>query len=477
MKKRSPNLIFIVADQLRYSSCGYAGDKYAKTENIDRLAGLGVDAFNAVSSMPVCSAFRATLFTGKYTTSTGMVINELRMNPNHRCFGHVLTDSDYETAYLGKWHLYANELGNHYDPKNSFIPRGPHRLGFDGLWAAYNFHHEYYEGYYHTETVEKIKYQGYEPDSQTDMAISYIDNLCEDKPFALFLNYGTPHDPWEKDNVPKEYYEMFRDTQFEMPPNYKDEMDPQGDPWSNIEKSEQQINEWKRVYYAMVANLDYNVGRLLDCIEKNGIDEDTIIVFTSDHGEMFGAQGRMKKNIFYDEAARIPFIVYQKGKIDGGEKTDVCLNSVDIMPTILSLMGLPYPEEVEGMDVSKSILGIDDTDEPEFAFLQNTGACAMWEDGHEWRGVRDKRYTYALFKANGREELYDRKTDPYCINNLAESLEHSDIKEDLKKKLYSKMSEINDTFEDSTWYRDNWIEDRCIVKTATMDYTKHYDMV
>ena len=155
---RRPNIIYLLADQLRYPSCGYAGDEKADTPNIDRLASEGVNFRQAVSQMPVCSAYRASLFTGKYTTGTGMVINELRMNPNQTCLGHVLTRAGYDTGYIGKWHLYANQLGNHNDPKNSFVPRGPHRLGFDGYWAAYNFHHNYYGSYYHTESPEKIFY-------------------------------------------------------------------------------------------------------------------------------------------------------------------------------------------------------------------------------------------------------------------------------------------------------------------------------
>ena len=163
---RRPNLIFVLADQLRYQSCGFAGDREARTPNIDTLASQGVVFRNAVSGHPVCAAYRASLFTGKYTTSTGMVINELRMNPNHECLGHVLTRHGYETAYIGKWHLWANELGNHEDPRNSFVPPGPCRLGFDGFWAAYNFHHDYYRGYYHTDSPEKILVKGYEPDEK-----------------------------------------------------------------------------------------------------------------------------------------------------------------------------------------------------------------------------------------------------------------------------------------------------------------------
>ncbi|MCP4641479.1 MAG: sulfatase-like hydrolase/transferase, partial [bacterium] len=146
-----PNLVFVFADQLGRNHCGYAGADKARMPRIDQFAREGVDFSNAVSTMPVCAAFRASLFTGKYPTSTGMVINELRMNTNHECIGHVLTRAGYRTGYIGKWHLYANELGRHFDPKNSFVPPGPDRLGFDGYWAAYNFHHLYYNTYYHTD--------------------------------------------------------------------------------------------------------------------------------------------------------------------------------------------------------------------------------------------------------------------------------------------------------------------------------------
>ena len=167
-KRRKPNIIYVLADQLRYQSCGYAGDAKAHTPNLNKLAASGVNFRQAVSSMPVCAAYRASLFTGKYTSSTGMVINELRMNTNHTCLAQCLTRAGYDTGDIGKWHLYANQLGNHYDPRNSFVPRGPDRLGFEGYWAAYNFHHDYYDAYYHTESPEKIFYgKGvFEPDAR-----------------------------------------------------------------------------------------------------------------------------------------------------------------------------------------------------------------------------------------------------------------------------------------------------------------------
>jgi len=468
--KKRPNIVFILADQLRYQACGYTGDKNAHTPNIDRLAAEGVDAQYCVASMPVCCAYRATLLTGKYVSSTGMVINELRMNTSHRFLAQCLTDVGYDTSYIGKWHLYANQLGHHHDAKNSYVPRGEHRLGFDGEWAAYNFHHEYYDMYYHKDSPEKISYgEGvFEPDAQTEMAMDYIERKANNtSPFFLVLSVGTPHNPWTEANVPEQYFEMFKDTTFPTPPNYSEEMDPYGDAWSNIEKSPEKLQDWMRVYYAMTTNLDWNVGRLRDCVEKCGIAEDTIFIFTSDHGEMFGAQGRMKKNAFYDESARVPFLLSWPGKTPIGLKLDLAMSNVDIMPTLLGLADIEIPKAVEGMNLSSHFLG-GSGQEPQAAFLQNMGACASWEDGHEWRALRDKRYTYAVYLVDGQELLFDNIEDSYQMKNLVYEPAHAATLAGFRKLLSEKMTALNDSFEPSTWYRDNWIEDRTIVRTATL---------
>jgi arylsulfatase A-like enzyme len=466
-----PNLVFVLADQLRYQSCGFAGDAKARTPNLDTLAGQGVVFRNAVSGHPVCAPYRASLFTGKYTTSTGMVINELRMNPNHECLGHVLTRGGYETAYIGKWHLWANELGNHHDPKNSFTPPGPHRLGFDGFWAAYNFHHEYYKGYYHTDRPEKVPVDGYEPDVQTEMAIGLISRYArQDKPFALFLSVGTPHDPWNPENVPPEYYAMFADEEnapprFALPPNHKPENDPYSDAWGRFKtpRERESLLRMMRGYYAMTANLDWNLGRLLKAIDEAGVRDNTVVVFTSDHGEMMGAHGRRAKNIFYEEAVRVPFVVRWPGKTPAGSSSDACLNTPDIMPTLLGMAGLPIPAKVEGADLSHCAFGRPGP-EPEAALMQNTGACAAWEDGYEWRALRDKQYTYAIYRKDRKELLFDNLADPWQLRNLAEEPDQQQRMKRFRALLKKRMDEIEDTFEACTWYRDHWTKDRIITR-------------
>lgn len=465
-----PNLIYIFADQLRYQSVGYVGDERAKTPNIDKLASQSINLKNCVSGSPMCAPYRASLFTGKYSSSTGMVINELRMNPNHECFGHVLHANDYDTYYIGKWHLWANELGNHDDPKNSYTPAGEHRLGFDGYWASYGFHHTYWDQYYHENSPEKIVLDGYEPDKQTDLAIEKLKLATEnDKPFALFLSLGTPHDPWDESNVPAEYLAMFADATFELPPNYKPENDPHADAWARLSDEQRaELTEWMRVYYAMTANLDWNIGRLVDAVEQLGLFENSIFVFTSDHGEMFGAQGRRAKNIFYDEAVRVPFLMRWDGQLDAGKQSDAPINTPDIMPTLLGLMNLPIPSEVEGADISQTLLGKSEAEIP-FAFLQGMGATAIFEDGHEWRAIRTNQYTYAIYRDDQSEYLFDNLADPYQMHNLVDDASHADILAECRAHLKQKMADLNDTFEACTWYEQHWTVNREIVQTATVN--------
>lgn len=468
---KKPNLIYVFADQLRWHSCGYNGDDLAITPNIDALAKDSLDLCNTVSNHPVCAPYRASLFTGKYTTSTGMVINEIRMNPDHRSMAHCLNDAGYNTEYIGKWHMYANVKGDHENPRNSFVPKGEDRLGFDGLFAHYGFHHEYQNehAYYHLDTPEKIYLEGYEPDAQTDMAIERMKLLKEqDKPFALFLSIGTPHDPWSPYNVPEKYYEKFKDVAFKLPLNYKPDNDPHADGWARFFADERDhITDWMKVYYAMVNNLDDNIGRLRAAMNEMGLEEDTIFVFTTDHGEMFGAQGRRAKNIFYEEAARVPFLMRWPGHIKPG-KNDVCFSTVDVMPTLLSLMNVPCPTEVEGTDVAACLLGDENAPRTDGSLLMCTGTTADFGDGVEWRAFRTEQYTYAVFKSDGQERLFDNINDPYQMNDLIDDPVMTAVKEELKAAMWAHMNKINDTFESNSYYEKNWIQDRVIMRTATL---------
>jgi arylsulfatase A-like enzyme len=192
MRERPTNLVYVFADQLRYRSLGYAGMPNAGTPTIDRFAGQGVNVSNAVATAPVCTAYRASLLTGKYTTSHGMVINELRFNPNQRCFGHALTDAGYHTGYIGKWHLADR------DP----VPP-EQRAGYQTWLAAdlLEFCSDAYETVLYDEQEQAVRLPGYRADALVDAAIRFVDRH-QDEPFFLFLSFLEPHHQNHRDDYP-----------------------------------------------------------------------------------------------------------------------------------------------------------------------------------------------------------------------------------------------------------------------------------
>ena len=470
-----PNLIYVFADQLRADVLGYTGDSKAITPNIDHFSKQSVDFTNAISVTPVSAPYRSCLFTGKYTSSTGMVINEINMNPNHRTIAHVLGDAGYELGYIGKMHL--------NDQHKRSYKKGPERMGFDGYWAGYSFHHESYTAYYYTDDEKgdeiKINLKGkYGPEEFTSLALEYIKKAAnKEKPFALFLSWNPTHDPWIKENVQDHCYKRFANIQFNLPPNFRTVPDqymdryPQeffeGDSaWKTSFIKGGGFQETMRCYYSMVNSIDEQFGRILETIDSLGISENTIVVFTSDHGEMFTSQGRMYKLTFYDEAARVPFLIrYPKLQTKG--ESDICLNTPDIAPTLLGLMGLhsDIPQEMEGEDLS-FVLRHEEGIEPPFALLQGMGHTYQWKNGYEWRAIRDKRFTFATYLRDGSELLFDREIDPYMMKNVINDKEYKSVAQKMRHEMYHKMRDLNDEFKPCTWYRDHWMYNNYSIKAA-----------
>lgn len=474
--EQKPNIVYIIADQLRWDALGFTGNAKAITPNIDRFATQSLNFTNAVTSTPVSAAHRSCLITGKYQSSTGMVINEINMNPNHRTWAHVLGDAGYKLGYVGKHHW--NDLHRRdCDP-------GPARLGFDDYWAGYSFNHKSYNEFYHTEDENGqhrfIELKGqYGPEVFTTLAMDYIRKKTDaEEPFAVVLSWNPPHDPWVRSNVDPRCYERFRDVHFDLPANFKSTPDPYMDrypekffdgkeKWRESFIDTDQYSETLRCYYAMVNSLDEQFGRVMQLLEELGIADNTIVVFTSDHGEQFTSQGRMYKLTFYDESARIPFLVRYPHAHTEGRESDACLNTPDIAPTLLGLAGLhkEIPKEMEGEDLSFIVRG-EKGKAPEYAFLQSMGHTYQWIDGYEWRALRSKRYTYARYLRDDSEVLLDREADPTQLTNFADDPAYAAVKKDLRKRMEHKMKQLNDVFMPCTWYRDRWMYKSYSIKAS-----------
>ena len=458
------NLVLLIADQLPYRALGFAGDSRAQTARLDTLAAESVNLTNACSGHPLGGPFRASMLTGRFSTSTGMVMNALRLNPAQRTLAHILGERGYETAFIGKWNLYADKLGANHKTRDSFVPPGPYRLGFNGYFAAYDYHHSNYApgASYYFDTPEKRFPLGYEPDHQTDLAIERLRTCAESgTPFALIVSYGAPHDPWKRENLPVEYYARFADTEFALPENYSKKNDPYGDSWARMSpKDRAALPEWMRCHAAMTANLSDNAGRVWDALCDAGLAENTVFTFTADHGEMMGAHGRREKNCFYDEAVHVPFLLRLGGSLPAGANPTP-FGTVDILPTLLSLMDIGTDGEAfEGADLSAAIRSGETGENA--CLLMGTGPTAVWGANREWRALRNTRYTYAVYRSDRSEYLFDDAEDPLQMRNLAQEEAFKPVLREMKDELFARMSRIGDDFEPNAFYRKNWADGRTL---------------
>lgn len=415
--ERKPNIVFVFADQLRYSAVGCLGDRQVITPNMGKLASQGMSLTNAISGFPVCTPYRASLLTGRYGQSTGVVKNNIPVPDTRNSFPRILKKSGYDTGYIGKWHLNGNVANPPYVPRER-------RLGFD-YWVT-NLHRHYDVVCCFGDDPEPRLMPGYLPDVQTDLAINYI-NDHKDRPFFLCVSWMPPHTP----NTPPELFrKMYHPGDLKLPPNVHEDH-----------------RDYIAAYYGLVTSLDYNLGRLMNALAEAGIDDNTILVFTSDHGDLLGAHWQgidSHKQKPWEESIHVPFIVRYPGMIRPGSRCNVLLNSVDVMPTLLGLAEAPVPSIVDGMDLSSSLLGRGGK-EPESALLQ-----VIMRSGGEpvpdvWRGVRTKRYTYARFREEGWV-LYDNQEDPYQLNNLIDKPEAKGIKDNLEAELRTLLKKTGDDF-------------------------------
>ncbi len=453
---KSPNLIFIFADQMR-RDMGCAGNEQVITPNLDRIAREGFQFNNAVACFPVCAPNRACMLTGQYPTTLDVLCNDVPIPTDKRKgIGYMLKDARYKTGYIGKWHLFGPE-----STREAYIPPGPDRLGFEDLWAVLNCRHQYMDSYYYlNDNPEKIHIEGYEPDHQTDLALDFISQNKND-PFALFLSVGPPHDPYEQ--VPEKWKAKYNIEELEWKPNVKSLIFENGGwPWYKKEPNKEILRD----YYAHITALDYNVGRIMDHLDALGLDEDTIVVFTSDHGEMMYSQGCMQKGLPWEESIGVPFLIRHPKNIKPNTSSKIPFNSVDIVPTLASLMSIDIPEYVEGTDYSHIILGDNELGkdscetkyeskhelkyqpkhgpkhEPEAAYIMTAFPFII----PEWRGVRTERYTYAR-SIEGPMMLYDNEEDPYQLNNLVEKAEAQGLINELDALTDKLAEQAGDSFE------------------------------
>lgn len=422
-----PNLLFVLTDQWRAQATGYAGNPDVQTPRLDKLARESVVYSNAVSNCPVCSPFRASLITGQYPLTHGVFLNDLQMNTKAVSFAQAYKQAGYETGYIGKWHLDGNGRSSYIPPER--------RQGFN-YWKVLECTHNYNRSaYYAGNDPTKRIWPGYDAIAQTDDAVTYLQRRANDgHPFALFISWGSPHAPYR--TGPKELVDKYDKMTLSLRDNI---------PADDLDKAQKTTAG----YYAHITALDNCMGKLMDTLAATGLDRNTIVVFTSDHGDMLHSRGVLKKQRPWDESIRIPFILRCPVGWKTKPKTIQAPISVpDVMPTVLGMSQMDIPASCEGQDRSPEILGAAAPPEDRAALIMCPSPFGQWarrHGGKEYRGVRTKRYTYTR-DLNGPWLLYDNQADPYQQTNLIDNPAYSRLQKKLELQLQELLKQTGDTF-------------------------------
>ena len=444
-----PNVIIVIADQWRAQAFGYAGDANVKTPNLDHFERQSVNFTQAVSGTPVCTPARASLLTGQRPLTHGLFINDTPLNPESVTLAKVLKAQGYDTGCIGKWHVDGHG-------RSEFIPR-ERRQGFD-YWKVLECTHAYNNSPYYADSAEKLKWDGYDAFAQTQDAQAYIRNHAKTaKPFLLWLAWGPPHNPYE--TAPPKYRAMYAPEEIQLRPNVPAEIDA---------RTRKELSG----YYAHCTALDDCFATLLDTLKSAGIEDNTIVVFTSDHGDMIGSHAFNRKQRPLEESARVPMLFRLPSRLGiSPARVDGTINTEDIMPTLLSLCGVQIPGSVEGLDFSRYLHGAADPSGGAAVVqcVSPFGEYARALGGREYRAVRTKRYTYAR-DLQGPWLLFDNEKDPYQMNNLVGLPGHAKLQAELDDVLKKKLVAAHDEFLPGNQYIAKW--GYRVLPNGTMPYDK-----
>lgn len=439
--KRRPNVIWVLADQLRAQALGYRLDPNVRTPNIDNLARTGVQFDCAVAGAPWCCPFRGALLTGTYPHQNGVIKTPSALDPRIPTIVTPFRDAGYHTAWVGKWHLDGSNSREHYVP--------PERRGGFDFWMGYENNNNQNEGYvYGTGNETARRLPGYETDSLTDILIDHLRNHVNKpaldggyQPFFAALSVQPPHNPYVGPTSVDSHYHNPNDIRFR--PNVP-------------------VVQWVREraaldlagYYSMVENLDSNVGQLRMALKELDIDRETYIVFFSDHGDCLGSHGQWHKSSPWEEAIKIPFIVAK----EAGAKPlrigvrEAVLNHVDIAPTTLGLCGIDVPSWMVGYDYSHLCLrdarAQRQNAEPDSAYLQQIPRKYHAHTVNQaWRGVLMRDGWKYVCMPGHDWLLFDTKNDPYEMANLCFDTVFQEQRRRCHARLARWIAETGDTFE------------------------------
>jgi arylsulfatase A-like enzyme len=413
-----PNVIVFFTDQQRWDTSRLYGNPLDLTPNFDRMALRGTHIYSSFTPQPVCGPARSVLQTGLYATQTGCYHNLIALPPQFKTLAHYFHSANYQTAYIGKWHLADSD------------PVEEHQRGGYDYWLASN-RLEHTSGPYDTVIYDNekrvVKLPGYRVDALTDAAIRYIDTH-QHNPFYLFFSLLEPHQQNKQDYFPAPdgYQERYLGTW--MPPDL-----------ATLGGS---AHQHLAGYYGQVKRIDEAFGRLLDALKSLGLEENTIILFTSDHGNHFKTRNSEYKRSCHESSIRT-LAALQGPRFTGGGRIEELVSLIDWAPTLLDAAGIPIPEELQGHSILPLLHG-QKNQWTEDVFIQIS-------ESQVGRALRTKRWKYSVEAPNKdgirdasseryvERFLYDLEADPYELTNLVDSKAHHDVAAELRERLIERI--------------------------------------
>lgn len=436
-----PNIIFYFSDQQRWDTLGCYGQKLPVTPNLDELAKEGTRFENAFTCQPVCGPARACLQTGKYATQIRCYINGIALPfGNVKTLAQCFNEAGYATAYVGKWHL-ATDRPQGLNYETSAIPQD-RRGGYKDYWMASDvleFTSHGYNGYVFNADNERVPFTGYRADCINDFAIDFLHTRKGNpEPFFLFVSQIEPHHQNDRRRYEGPDGSKAKFADFEVPGDLK--------AYSDAHADGTDISNWKENYPDYLGcchSLDYNVGRLVDTLKEQGMWENTILVYTADHGSHFITRGieAEYKRTCHDASIHIPLIVTGPG-FEGGKTVEHVVSLLDLPATLLDCAGIKKPDEFQGRSL-RPLAQNPQMEWEDVAFMQIS-------ESRVGRAIRTPEYTYSVraegdgYAVSGSDVYYEEffyvlKDDPYQQNNLAAdpawARKRAQLAEILKQKM------------------------------------------
>lgn len=430
MSAAPPNIVFFFSDQQRWDTCGCYGQPLDVTPNLDRMASEGVRFEHAFTCQPVCGPARAALQTGKYPAQVGCWRNNIHLPLDERTIAHWFSEWGYEVGYVGKWHLASDapELDHREKP----VPP-EYRGGWKDYWVASDvleFTSHSYDG--HMFRADGSRYEfpegRYRADCVTDAGLEFIRSRDGDRPWFLFMSFIEPHhqNDMKRYEGPKGSKERWAD--YEVP---GDLVGTEGDWRENYPD-----------YLGCCNSLDENLGRVRALLDEMGVAEDTLIVYTSDHGSHFCTRNSEYKRSPHDGCLRIPMVACGPG-FTGGQVAEGIASLIDIPATLLRAADVPVPDVYHGRPLQELLAGAEDWPQEAFAQISEsqTGRC-----------VRTLRWTYSVSvpermsasEVYFEEYLYDNEADPHQRTNLVRDPDYAKVRAELAETLKRRMAEAGE---------------------------------